>query len=75
MKTELQYHLQKARALATELRSTLEELGRFSPTDTEEFLDFCNDAGTIEDFLDTLTETDPDLVGEGSVRITVEPFA
>lgn len=66
MRTDLQYNLQKARALATELRSTLEEVG--SPKAEE--MSFY--AGDIESWLDDM---DPELIGEGHVQLKVSPNA
>lgn len=64
MRSELQYNLQKARALATELRVTFEELG-------EGWEEAAFDAGGIEGELDDM---DPAVIGEGHVKITIEEF-
>ena len=75
MRSELQYNLQKARALATELRITLEAIHEMAPN-LQETGDFyaescANEVGSIESCLDDdITE----VIGEGSVKLTVEPF-
>lgn len=68
-KTELEYSLQKARALVTELRVTLETIIEIGNNDMpEDSTNYC----TVED-LEEMLDEHPNA-GEGFVRVSVEPF-
>lgn len=69
MRSELQYNLQKARALATELRCTLETIIDLGDNELPE------DAATyccIEELEDMLDEHPG--AGEGFVKLSIEEF-
>lgn len=70
MRTELQYNLQKARALATELRVTLETILELQGDDNEmpgDATTYC----TVED-LESMLDEHPSA-GEGNVLLYIEP--
>lgn len=81
MRTELQYNLQKARALATSLRCTLEaiadlefdwyEVDEEAASPEHELDTMIEEVGMAEGFLDELPE---DFIGEGSVKLEIEEF-
>lgn len=78
MRTELQYNLQKARALATELRCTLETINELGQANAlphgiiieDDIADNLTYAENLEGYFDDL-----EGIGEGFVALTVEPFA
>lgn len=82
MRTELQYNLQKARALATELRCTLEAIDEIEDIQVQDqavewsgessgIQHYVEEVGQLEHALDNFAAP---VIGTGSVALTIAPF-